>query len=158
MSYISCIRKKIGHDRMLSVAAVVILENEKEEILLQHRADTLDYGTPGGNIELGETITEALIREVREEIGIDITNREKHLFGIYSGDKCLTIYPNKDEVEYLIIAFYIKISSNEKFIIDYNESLSVDFYSRDNLPKNIKESDKIWINKWKNKDFSVVID
>jgi 8-oxo-dGTP pyrophosphatase MutT (NUDIX family) len=157
MSYIKELRKLIGNKRVICVAAGAILENEKEEILLQLRSDTKDYGTPGGIMELGETIIDALIREIKEETNLSLSPKNIQLFGIYSGEKCLTIYPNDDEVEYVVFIFYAKITDKQTIKKD-SESLSLDFFKRDNLPKNIKESDKIWISKWVNRNFEVEVD
>lgn len=156
MSYIKELRSLIGHQRIISVACGAIIEYENK-ILLQLRSDTLDYGTPGGIMELNETIIETLIREIKEETNLQINPEEVNLFGIYSGEKCLMIYPNKDEVEYVVFVFYVKIDSIDLIKKD-DESLSLEFFTRDNLPKNIKSSDKLWINKWVNRDFTVIID
>lgn len=156
MSYIKELRTLIGHKRIIGVACSAIIEYENK-ILLQLRSDTLNYGTPGGIMELNETIIETLIREVKEETNLEINPKEVTPFGIYSGEKCLMVYPNEDEVEYVIFVFYVKLDSIDLIKKD-DESLSLEFFTRDNLPKNIKSSDKLWINKWVNKDFKLIID
>lgn len=59
-----------------AVAAVAgIIENEKGEILLTVRGREPEKGTldlPGGFVDPGETAEEALIREVKEELNIDV--------------------------------------------------------------------------------------
>lgn len=157
MSYITKLRTAIGHDRILSVACGAIIENEHEEVLLQLRSDTHKYGTPGGNMELGETIMETLIREVKEEINLEIKPQDASIFAIYSGEKSLLIYPNHDEVQYVHFIFYIKIKGDLDFKMD-EESLELKFFKREDIPQNLMPNDKIWIEKWKNFDFELKID
>ncbi len=60
---------------MLEVAAAMI-SREDGRILICQRPETkaraLGWEFPGGKIESGETVQEALIRECREELAIDI--------------------------------------------------------------------------------------
>ncbi|NMA04968.1 MAG: NUDIX domain-containing protein [Acholeplasmataceae bacterium] len=157
MSYIKELRKTIGNKRVILVSCGAILENEREEILLQLRADTLNYGIPGGIKELNETLMDTLLREIKEETNISLNKKEVKPFGIYSGDKCLMMYPNKDEVEFVSFIYYAKISNNENIKKD-EESKALTFFGRKNLPENIKEMDQIWINKWVKGNFEFEID
>lgn len=61
------------------VSVAIIQANQ---ILLIQRADAPVWGLPGGAIEDGETITQAALRETREETGLDI--HVERLVGIYS--------------------------------------------------------------------------
>ena len=158
MSYIGGLRKVIGNQRIISISCGAIIENEKEEILLQFRVDTKNYGVPGGNMELGESLIETLKREIFEEIGLEIESNQANIFGIYSGNKCTTIYPNGDEVQYVVFIYHIKINSNVIFKNDLSEACHLRYFSRNNLPEDIKESDKIWIEKWKKGNYEVEID
>jgi 8-oxo-dGTP diphosphatase len=63
------------------VAAGGIVENELGEILLvktQHGG----WVFPGGQVEVGENLMDALIREIKEESGVDTT--VTRLIGVYS--------------------------------------------------------------------------
>jgi 8-oxo-dGTP diphosphatase len=68
----------------------LIIENAKGEILLQLRDNKpgLEYpncwGTFGGQIEEGETPQEALVREVKEELGYHVESSE--MYRVYSFD------------------------------------------------------------------------
>jgi mutator protein MutT len=59
------------------VNAVIL--NEKEEVLLLRRADGKFKGCltmPGGKVEPGETLSEAMIREVKEETNLDVIGHQ----------------------------------------------------------------------------------
>lgn len=60
------------------------------EVWVQERTDTgLYHGLlefPGGGIEEGETPFFACVREVQEEVGIDVTQEEEHFMGIYRNE------------------------------------------------------------------------
>jgi mutator protein MutT len=54
--------------------AGTIIQNKKGEILLLHRnaKDKIQWETPGGKVEEGESPEECAIRETREEIGVEV--------------------------------------------------------------------------------------
>ncbi len=56
--------------------AVGLVFNEREQILIAQRTPQQEQGGlwefPGGKLEAAETVGEALIRELKEEVGIDV--------------------------------------------------------------------------------------
>ncbi|MDP3056999.1 MAG: class I tRNA ligase family protein [bacterium] len=50
----------------------IVVVNEKGEILLGKRIKTGQWTLPGGKVEKGETYEETIVRETKEETGIDI--------------------------------------------------------------------------------------
>lgn len=58
--------------------AVGVIINQDNHILLAKRHGHLHQGGkwefPGGKVEVNETVTEALIRELKEEVNLDVTN------------------------------------------------------------------------------------
>ena len=55
------------------VAVDGIIENESGEILLVKQRNKQIWAIPGGQVEIGENLTDALIREIKEESGFDAT-------------------------------------------------------------------------------------
>src|SRR4051812_5500050 len=58
----------------VGVGAIVL--NDKNEVLLQLRINPPEAGfwsLPGGRVELGEPIEQTVVREVKEEVGLDVT-------------------------------------------------------------------------------------
>lgn len=58
--------------------AVAIIFNDQQQILITRRSMTASHGGmwefPGGKLEAGELPSTALIREIKEEVGINILN------------------------------------------------------------------------------------
>ncbi|GIG21260.1 NUDIX hydrolase [Cellulomonas chitinilytica] len=62
-------------------AAGIVLDASGTRILLIHRRDNGRWEPPGGVLELGETIEDAVIREVEEETGAQV--EVERLTGVY---------------------------------------------------------------------------
>jgi ADP-ribose pyrophosphatase YjhB (NUDIX family) len=55
------------------VAAGGIVENGNNEILLVKQTDRRAWSFPGGQVEEGENLINAVIREIKEESGVNVT-------------------------------------------------------------------------------------
>jgi ADP-ribose pyrophosphatase YjhB (NUDIX family) len=77
-------------------SANVAVTNEAGELLLVRRSDSDNWALPGGAVDLGESLTQAAVRETKEESGIDceITG----LTGIYSDPAHVLLYTSNGEV------------------------------------------------------------
>lgn len=64
------------------VAAGGFVENSQGEILLVKIRRDGSWVFPGGQVEVGENVIDGVIREIKEESGIDAT--VSHLIGVYS--------------------------------------------------------------------------
>ena len=108
----------------------VVVTNDNGEILLIRRSDNDNWAIPGGAIELGESMTEAAIRETREETGItcEITG----LVGIYTDPKHVILYTSNGEVrqEFSIVLTAAVVGGN---LTPSSESSEVRWVQRDEL-------------------------
>ena len=64
---------RLAHTRFTVTAGAVIFNDKREVLLLKHRFRAgSGWGLPGGFMERGEQPIDALPRELREEIGLEV--------------------------------------------------------------------------------------
>ena len=95
--YISWLRSKIGHRKTLLSYATALIRDAEGRVLFQQRSDFDWWGLPGGIVEIGETFSECVVREVREETGLQVC--PQRLVGLYASPQWDIRYPNGDEVQ-----------------------------------------------------------
>ena len=147
MSYISELRKYIGHNPIINIGATIIVLNDKNEILLNLRTDTNTWGIIGGSMELGESLEETASRELWEEAGLKAERFE--LIDVLSGKDLYFRYPNGDET-YTVITLYKSYGVTSKLKINDDESHKLQYFPLDNLPKLESRAEYV-INKIRNK-------
>ncbi|PIW21120.1 MAG: hypothetical protein COW34_00215, partial [Armatimonadetes bacterium CG17_big_fil_post_rev_8_21_14_2_50_66_6] len=132
--YVHEMREFIGTRRLLVVGAVALIVNEAAEILLVRRTDMPYWGLPAGALELGETIFEALVREVREETALEVLKAEP--MGVYSGLRQQFTYPNGDQIQNFTLAFLVRRWQGEPKP-DGVETSDVRFFPLARLPEDL---------------------
>lgn len=127
----------------LKAGVAVIILNEKNEVLLQKRKDVGLWGIPSGHIEIGETVSDAAIREVKEETNLDVTI--KKLIGVYSDPTSQVFhYPNGKVVHFITTCFLAEIVGGE-LRCDPGESLDVRFFPASRLPEGLLTMHPSWL-------------
>lgn len=139
-------RSVIGNDLLLLAGTSVLLFNNENKLLLVHRADTNDWGVPGGYIEIGETFEEAAKREVAEETGL--ITKDLTFFKVFSGPEFYFTYPNGDKV-YNVVSCYIVTDYEGDFTSD-DEVFGHQFFSLDQLPEKIMSHSRVVIDAYLN--------
>ena len=74
----------------------VVVVDDQGRILLIRRTDNENWAVPGGGMDLGESISDAAVREVKEETGIDI--EVTGVVGIYTNPRHVIEYTSNGEV------------------------------------------------------------
>jgi len=103
--------------------AVSALIFEEGRVLLAHRRDIDWWNLPGGGMEVGETVEEALYREVYEETGLQVEIEQ--LVGVYSK-------PQKREV---VLTFRCHVIGG--VASETEESRECRYFYPEDLPANI---------------------
>lgn len=108
---------------------------------------------PGGTIEYGEKPEETLLRELKEEVGINVTS-----YNLFDGNSATITWTHKGELEEIThIGFFYIINSYNGEIKNYNiidsvndDSMGAQFYDINSLTSNMLSSiANIEINKLK---------
>lgn len=117
---------------VVRTGAAAIIFNEQGQILLQKRGDNGLWGLPGGGHELNESLSQTVLREVREETGLDVAI--VRLIGIYSDPANTTVqYPDGTRIQFVSALFECQIVSGTIKLCD--ESLALEFHDPRQLPE-----------------------
>lgn len=109
-----------------SLTVDCIIEKEGKILLISRRNYPFGYSLPGGFVDYGESVDQALIREMKEETNLEIT--EPKLFGVYSA-------PDRDPRSHTVsVVYYAKTTSRATAGDDAKD---LDFFDLDNLPQPI---------------------
>lgn len=122
------------HEKALGVRSAVsaVIFDRKQRLLLQQRSDGGQWGLPGGAVEIGESVTEAVAREVREETGLTVTARR--LVGVYSDPSLQVVrYPDGNVWHYISVCFECVVRGGALTTCD--ETLALDWFSPSRLPR-----------------------
>lgn len=136
------IDKDIAHDKNLlhnEVGCLVI--NNKGQVLLQKRAASKrfnpnKYALCAGHVDSGESLENAMIRELEEEIGIKVSKEELHPYL----EREITIRETNSHITY----FYYVISNlkEEDFVIQEEELSGVKWFDIDEVIEMLKNRDE----------------
>ena len=132
--YLSALRSQIGSQCVLLPGVRAIILNQRNAVLLQRRTDMALWGLPAGSLELGDTVLDALKREVKEETDLSIQSAEP--MALYSGPDQRFSYPNGDQVQPFAIAFIIREWTGVPKA-DGDEGSELRFWPLDLLPRDL---------------------
>lgn len=129
-------------DELRAGVAVIIL-NDKNQVLLQKRADVGLWGIPSGHVEIGETVADAAVREVKEETNLDV--KVQKLIGVYSDpDSQVFDYPNGKVVHFITTCFLAEITGGT-LVCNSDESLEIKFFGQENIPEDLLTMHPKWL-------------
>jgi ADP-ribose pyrophosphatase YjhB (NUDIX family) len=123
-----------------SVSAVIF--DRRGRLLLQQRSDGGQWGLPGGSVEIGESVADAVVREVLEETGLTV--RPRRIIGVYS-DPALQVvrYPDGNVWHYVSICFECTVRGGELTTCD--ETLALDYFPVGRLPETLLPNHRVRI-------------
>lgn len=124
-------------------AASAVVVNAEGKILLHKRKDNNFWSLPGGTMSPGELIVETIVREVKEEAGLQI--KVIRLIGVYSDPKHIIEYSDGEVRQQFSICFACIPEGGSIQVSE--ESHEVRFFSSDEMKKmNIHPAQLIRIN------------
>jgi 8-oxo-dGTP pyrophosphatase MutT (NUDIX family) len=88
-----------------SVTAIV--PNERGELLLVHKTDNNLWALPGAAMDVGEFMAETVVREVKEETGIDVA--VTGVVGIYTNPNHVMAYDDGEVRQQCSICFTTRV-------------------------------------------------
>jgi NAD+ diphosphatase len=104
--------------------AVIVAIVCDEEILLVRGGRSINgrYSLVSGFVEVGETLEEAVVREVKEETGLDV-----HAIRYYKNQP----WPLSSS---MMVGFIAEADRNQPLVLDCNELSHAGWFTKDNLP------------------------
>lgn len=124
------------------VAVTAFVQDDLGRLLMIRRTDNDLYSIPGGAQDIGETIGHTVVREVKEETGVNVEPTD--IIGVYSDPMHIISYADGEVRQQFSICFRAQLISGELQTSD--ESSEVRWVSRRSLNSlNIHQSIRLRI-------------
>ncbi|UPW85211.1 NUDIX domain-containing protein [Lysinibacillus sp. Ag94] len=118
--------------KLPKVGVGAVIQNDENKILLVLRKKAPEAGCwslPGGKVDYMETIENAIIREIKEELGVDIE---------ITGLVCVTNHIiQTEDIHYVAPTFAARISNGEVRNREPHALEKVYWFAIDEIPENI---------------------
>ena len=121
-------KREFPEHPLVGVGAIII---EGDRVLLVKRAHPplqAQWSIPGGVLEVGELVREAVVREAREETGLIVEPGE--LLGVY--DRILRNEEKRVQYHYVLVDFLCRPAGGE--LRAASDAEEVHWFTRDELP------------------------
>lgn len=92
-------------------STTAIVTDDSGRIALVKRKDNQLWALPGGGMELGESIEEGAVREVKEETGLDV--EVVSLVGVYTNPRHVMAYDDGEVRQQFSLCFTTKLVGGE---------------------------------------------
>lgn len=137
--FILTLRRKISHDPLWLIGVTGFVRNADGQVLLAKRADTGEWTLIYGINEPAEQPADTVLREVKEETGIDCVPRA--LVAVTSSPRMLT-YANGDQAQYMDHLFLcdVAVEGNSTPGIGDHENTDSGWFALDQLPQPLAAS------------------
>ncbi len=136
-----------------AVAAIVF--NSAGEILLQKRRDVGQWGIISGHVEFGETVEEAVKREIKEETNSKATILR--LIGVYLSPASQTYRYTDKTVQYVTSYFEAKIEGQPDLSFSNQETAALKFFAANDIPADMAQIHPSWLTDALNKEPKVFL-
>ncbi|MEQ4724799.1 NUDIX domain-containing protein [Nonomuraea sp. B19D2] len=101
--FLARLREKVGSELLMLPSVAAFVFDDAGRLLVARHGDVGLWAAPGGGIDPDERPEDAAVRELREELDIEIEVRG--LIGVYGGPEFRTVYPNGHQVGYVIAGY-----------------------------------------------------
>lgn len=117
----------------LVVATSAVVTDDAGRILLQRRTDSGNWALPGGGIEMNESLADSVVREVKEETGLDV--EVTGLVGTYTDPRHIIAYTDGEVRRQFNICYTAHVAGGQLAISDESTELRfIDPAELDSLP------------------------
>ncbi|MDP6453859.1 MAG: NUDIX domain-containing protein [SAR202 cluster bacterium] len=132
-----------GMPNRIAAGASAIIFDDDGWVLMEKRSDNGFWGLPGGAVDIGESVQDAVVREVLEETGLTV--EVTRLVGIYSDpdDFCFMQYPDGNLVHSVVSVFECAQIGGQLQVSE--ESTDLKYHPIDSLPEQVLLSHRIRI-------------
>jgi len=128
--FIANLRSKIGNDLLLLPSVSAIILDEAGRVLLQRASEDGKWYVIGGSMEPGEQPADTVVREVKEETGLDV--EPVRITGVYATET--VTYANGHRCEYVATVFLCRMIGGTLCVAD-EESLEFGYFDPAELPE-----------------------
>ncbi|MGM9891675.1 NUDIX hydrolase [Limosilactobacillus sp.] len=142
MAYIEDIRAAVGHQPLILTSASGALLDKQGAVLLQERADTGNWGFPGGYMAYGESFAQTVKREFKEDAGILV--EPVKLLRLQDNDQYT--YPNGDQVQPINAFYLVRAVNHHQFATKPTETVQTRYFALNDEPPRFfnQQHAKMW--------------
>ena len=135
--------RQLDNPKQILPAVAAAIFNDKGEILLQRRRDVNKWCVISGHVEFGETVENAILREIEEETNVKAS--VVRLIGVYSSPNSQTYFYKDKTIQYITAYFEAKLTDGICPRFSNNETKELKFFSPENIPGDLALINSNWL-------------